>query len=82
MDLSDTTPEAEEVQLRLLRQAGVAGRVELAFRLSTEMIRASRRAIALRHPELDEQGVKLRWVELRYGQDLADRIRRHLAARA
>lgn len=78
---SDTTPEAAEVQLRLLREAGVAGRVGLALRLSTEMIRASRRAIALRHPELDEQGVKLRWVELHYGQDLADRIRRHLAAR-
>jgi hypothetical protein len=71
----------EAKQLELLRQAGPARRAALALRLSQSAIRSSRRAIARRHPELDERGVLLRWAELHYGHDLADRVRRYLAAR-
>lgn len=75
----DTHPSAEEVQLELMRRAGAARRAALAIRLSSSMIRASRRAVARRHPELDEQGVRLRWVELHYGRGIADALRRRLS---
>ncbi len=81
MSVTDTRPEAAEVQLELLRRAGPERRVALALRLSSSVIRASRRAIAERHPELDDEGVRLRWAELHYGQELADRVRAYLAAR-
>jgi hypothetical protein len=78
---SDTPPAVEAVQLDLLRRAGAARRAALALSLSRAAIRASRRAVARRHPELDEQGVLLRWAELHYGNELADRVRRYLASR-
>jgi hypothetical protein len=79
--LSDTPPAVEAIQLDLLRKAGTARRAALALNLSRSAIRASRRAIARRHPELDEQGVLLRWAELHYGEELAGRVRRYLASR-
>jgi hypothetical protein len=79
---SDTPKNVEAVQLELLRRAGAARRINLTLALSRSAIRASRRAIARRHPELDHQGVLLRWAELHYGQDLADRVRHYLASRS
>ena len=78
---SDTPAAVEAIQLDLLRRAGTARRAALAFSLSRAAIRASRRAVARRHPELDEQGVLLRWAELHYGEELAGRVRRYLASR-
>jgi hypothetical protein len=78
---SDTSPEMEAKQLELLRAAGTARRAALALDLSQSAIRSSRRAIARRHPELDERGILLRWAELHYGVDVADRVRRYLATR-
>jgi hypothetical protein len=78
---SDTPSAIEAIQLDLLRRAGAARRAALAFSLSRAAIRASRRAVARRHPELDEQGVLLRWAELHYGEELAERVRNYLASR-
>ncbi len=77
----DTSLAAEAVHIELMRRAGPVRRAGLAIRLSSSMIRASRRAVARRHPELDEDGVKLRWVELQYGSPIAEALRRHLATR-
>jgi hypothetical protein len=79
---SDTPPHVEAVHLDLLRRAGAARRITLAMSLSRSAIRSSRRAVARRHPELDEQGVLLRWAELHYGEDLANRVRNYLASRS
>lgn len=78
----DTHPEAEALQLRLLRQAAPGRRAALALSLSSFVIRASRRAVARRHPELTERDRSLLWVELHYGPELAGRVRDYLAARA
>jgi hypothetical protein len=78
MKRGDTHPDMEAKQIALLREAGTTKRAALAMRLSTTMVRSSRRAIARRHPELDEQGVRLKWVELHYGAALADAVRRRL----
>ena len=69
------------MQLGLLRAAGPGRRAALALSLSGFMIGASRRAVANRHPELDARGRSLRWLELYYGGELADRVRDYLASR-
>ncbi len=75
---SDTSPEAERVQLDLLRRAGVAGRFQLLRSLTSAVVDASRRALSETMPGASEQEVLLRWVEIHYGQELADGVRRRL----
>jgi hypothetical protein len=80
--VNDTHPAAEAVQIELLRRAGATRRSGIALRLSQEVVERSRRALRARMPAASESDVRLRWVELWYGADLAARIRLYLAARA
>lgn len=81
MALADTHPAMAAKQLELLRAAGPARRAGLALRLSRSLAHASRANLARLHPELDGEGVRLLWLELHHGAELADRVRAHLAAR-
>ena len=74
---SDTTIDAEQVQMRLLREKSPAERLALAMRLSSEVIRASKRAISRAHPELTPRQVGHLFIELHYGRELADAVRRY-----
>jgi hypothetical protein len=78
--VNDTHPAAAKVQLELLRRAGATRRAEIALRLSDDVVGRSRRALAASLPGATELEVKLRWVELWYGAELAERIRAYLAA--
>ena len=78
----DTTPEAHEVQIRLLAQASVAGRLARALALSEAARRLSLRALRRRRPDLGEQEILLWWVEIHYGADLGERLRSFLAERS
>lgn len=78
--LSDTTPEAEAIQLRLLREKTPAERGAMALRLSAELARVSKRAIQRAHPEFSATQVGQYFVELHYGKKLADALRNHQAA--
>jgi hypothetical protein len=77
---ADTDPEAERVQIELLRRAGAARRARIALALSGQVIGLAQRAIrrSLEHPT--EAAVALRFVELHYGGELADGLRERLAA--
>jgi hypothetical protein len=78
--VDDTDPRAAAVQIDLLRRAGPERRAALAGRLSDEVIHLSRDALSERSPaDLDMLELKLRWVELHYGADLAARVRAYLA---
>ena len=72
---SDTTLDAEQVQLRLLRDKSPAERLALAVRLSSEVIRASKRAISRAHPELTPPQAGHLFIELHYGRELAEAVR-------
>ena len=80
--LSDTTPEAEKVQIELLRRASVSQRFALACSLTATAISLSRRAIARANPELDDREVGLKFVELHYGRPLAAKLRAYLRGRS
>ena len=75
---SDTHPDAEQVQLRLLREATVARRAGLLRSLTQLAVTNSTRAIKRANPELSQCEQDLLFVELNYGKDLADRVRARL----
>jgi len=75
---SDTTPEAEQVQIELLRKATVAERIARVRSLSALAISLSRRAIARANPEMTPEEVNLKFVELHYGKRLAEELREYL----
>lgn len=74
---NDTSREAEQVQLRLLGEKTPAERLMLAIRLSQDVIRASKRAIARAHPEFTPRQIEHMFIELHYGRELADAVRKH-----
>lgn len=79
--LTDTTAEAEQVQLQLFRRASMAERLGLALALSTTAIQLSRRAIARANPRASDQQLDLIFIELHYGPRLAHGVRERLQQR-
>jgi len=79
---SDTHPAAERALIALLREATVAQRGSRMLALSATVKELSLRAVARANPGDSEQEVRLKWAELHYGKDLADRVRAYLAARS
>ena len=77
----DTSPEAERVQIELIRQASPAQLFGLVRSLSRSMIQASRENIQQLHPDANEEELALIWIELYYGKDLAERVRAYLKRR-
>jgi len=77
--MNDTHPRVDAVQIELLRRAGATRRSEIALRLSDEVTRMSRRALAKTMAGESEREVLLRWVELWYSKELAAKLRTHLA---
>lgn len=74
----DTQPQAEEIQLMLLRQASIAKRVAVMRSLSRTTIQLSRRAIHRANPHYTPLEVNLAFVAYHYGEEMAQRLRRYL----
>lgn len=71
----DTHPEAERVQIELLRKAGPARRFKLTRSLNRLGIQLSRQAIRKTRPHATGEELRLFIIELYYGKGLADRLR-------
>jgi len=80
--LSDTNPKIEEIQISLIRKSSVAKRILLLRSLSQTAIQLSRRAITRANPDLSEQEQEHKIVELHYGKELAERLRRYSNTKA
>ncbi len=78
---ADTAPDAERVQVALLRAAPVARRLHVAMALSATVIGAARRALARARPLASARELDLRFVELHYGAKLAADLRADLDRR-
>lgn len=74
----DTDPEAERVQIALLREASVARRCAMALSLSGAVIGMARRAIRRALPEASEAELGVRYAALHYGKELAEGLRQRL----
>lgn len=77
----DTHPDIERVQIELLRKASPAKLFGIVCSLSQSMIQASKKNIRELHPEASEEELKILFVELYYGKELAQRVQTHLNKR-
>ena len=74
----DTAPQAEKVQIELIRKSSVSKRISRVRSLSQTVMYLSRRAIQRANPSLSEREVDLAFVEHHYGKDLAERLRLYI----
>ena len=79
--MNDTHPEAERVQIEIMRKMSVQRRAALASLLRNRTYALARRAIALARPELSPLEQKLLFIEVSYGKELAANVRRFWMAR-
>jgi hypothetical protein len=77
----DTAPDADRVQIELLRGASVARRLRLALSLSATVMGLARRALARAQPRVSARELDVRFVELHHGADLAAGLRADLERR-
>lgn len=75
IDVSDTSDEALAVQLQCLRQMSPRERLRRACAWSGQVRRMAFDAIRRRHPEYSEDEVRLTFLELTYGKELAEEVR-------
>lgn len=66
----DTTPEAWAVQLGVWRRLGPERRVDVAMVMSEELVEVTRVGIRGRHPEYDDDAVRLAEIRQRLGDEL------------
>jgi len=74
----DTTPEAEKVQIDLIRKSSIARRISIVRCLSQTVIYLSRRSIQRSKPHLSKRELDITFVSNHYGQELAERLRLYL----
>jgi hypothetical protein len=72
---SDTPLKVQELQLSLLRQAGIPKRLMLTLLLSEAALSFSRQGLKRRHPELTPDELDLLFIDHCYGASLAERWR-------
>ena len=72
---NDTSPEIQEIQLAILRLKSPSERIMIAARLSSEMMHASKQAIARLHPEFTMDEIEDAFIELHHGNLLANAVR-------
>ena len=78
---TDTSTEADRIELELLRRMTPSERVQKAIALSNEVAHMCKAAIRRRHPDFDDNEVSLKFIELNYGRQLSDEVRAWRIAR-
>ena len=78
---TDTSSEADAIQLQRFRQMSPAERMLTACRLSQQARRMAMQAIRRLHPSADERSVTLKMIEIAYGRSLAEEVSRWQAER-
>ncbi len=78
MQLNDTSPEVEEKQIQMLRKAATAQRFARARSLTNTVIYLSRRAIGRNQPSFSDREIKLKFISLHYGKELAEKVKRFI----
>jgi len=79
--LSDTDPNAEKVQLDLIRRMSVGERIARMRHWTRMVVHLSRQGLAKANPGLDRREIDLLWVENQYGRELAGKLREYLEKR-
>jgi hypothetical protein len=78
---TDTSADAERLQLEAFRRTPPTERIQKVLRLSSHLRQMARDAIQRRYPDFDEQEQRIKFIEITYGTELADAVRKHLQER-
>ena len=70
----DTTVEAAKVHAAALRRLGLEGRARMTFELSDNLRAVTEAGIRHRHPDYDEEQVRLALIRAMLGDELFDRF--------
>ena len=73
---TDTSPEAAAIQLESFRQMSPQERIRKMCAMSRRVKNMTLAAIKRRHPEFSEREIQLKFIELTYGKNLADDVRK------
>ena len=68
---TDTSHDADTVQLELWRSMSGQQRLQKAMSLSAKLRNMAFEAIRRRHPDFSEDQIRLKFIGLTYGEDLA-----------
>ena len=74
----DTPPDAEKIQIELIRKADFSKRMSLLRSMTRTSILHSFRAIKRVNPELSDKECDLLFVEYHYGKELAEKLKKYL----
>ena len=74
----DTTPEAESILVGLLQDKPAEVRLEDAVAASNRVAQLCKEAIRRNNQDWSEEEVKLRFIAINYGKDIAAKVRAHL----
>ncbi len=77
----DTSPDAERVQIELLRAMTPARRFALMCSMTDDAIFRAKRAIEIANPGLSQRERDLIFMEVHYGKNLAANVRQYLKER-
>lgn len=72
---TDTSNEAHQIQLEGLRRMTPQQRIAKTCELSHRVRKMAFDAIRRRYPDYSEEEVRLAFIELTYGRELADAVR-------
>ncbi len=72
--LSDTSREAEQVQLAILRKKSPAEKLKMVSNMNDTMRTLMMSGIALRHPELNEEQCRRKLMDQVLGEALAETV--------
>ena len=75
VSINDTSPEAEAVLIDLIRRTPPHFRSQQAINASSRVAAQCKAAIRRNNPGISEREVGLRFIEINYGQELADEVR-------
>ncbi len=78
----DTRPEAERVQIELLRKATVERRLELGLSLCQQVSEIAYAGIKRANPSASQKEIELLFVEANYGRSIANRVKTYLWSKA
>jgi hypothetical protein len=76
--IHDTSPEAESILIRLIQEKPAAARLRDAVAASNRVAQQCKEAIQRNHPDCSEEEIKLRFIAINYGQEIADKVRVYL----
>ena len=78
---ADTTPDAERVQIALLRGAPFVQHIKIVIDLSKMVLQLSRRGLKRLHPHASILDIQLLSLALNHGQRIADEVKEYLQGR-